>query len=137
MKISFIVYGSIVSQQRINFTTKSGKQFGYTPIKTRNWKEVIRSEAIKVKPKKLLLKPLKMTLIFWFLIPKSKIKKNKGLQQIWSIGNKDLDNLEKSVMDSCQKILYRNDNQICWNETRKRYTEGQEYIEIMFEELPL
>ena len=135
--ISFIVYGQIVSQQRANFTTKSGKSFGYTPTKTRNWKEVIRSEAIKVKPERPLECPIFMDLKFFFLIPKTKVKKDKSKQAYWTIGNKDIDNLAKSVMDSCQKILYRNDNQIVYCEIAKRYTEEQERIEIIFEELPL
>lgn len=136
MEICFTVFGNIVSHQRPRVvTTKAGQSFAYTPGKTRNWKEVIRAEAIKIKPNIPMDGELELQCIFYFLMPESKRRKDKNKEPFYCIGNKDFDNLVKSITDATQKILFRNDNQVVIGHIEKRYTEEAERVEIVIKQI--
>ena len=89
------------------------------------------------------LKPLqeqiKVYVDFYYQIPKSYSKKQ--IQEIENSGGKirprsqgDLDNLVKSITDSCNKICYGDDIQISEIQARKLYGES-DYVHLRIEKI--
>ena len=71
--------------------------------------------------------PLAVDLIFYISPPKAiaRVKKNQNIlkSEMWRVVKKpDLDNLEKSVLDSVNSHAYEDDNQISDLHSRKRYS---------------
>ena len=108
------------------FTTSKGISRTYTPLKTKNFEDFVRTW-LQVKYKgKPIEGPINLEVKFSLPIPKSYTKKKKS--ECLSDGSNhfikpDLDNLEKSVMDAAEGVLYRNDSQICSKISSKRWAE--------------
>jgi len=49
--------------------------------------------------------------------------------------NTDLDNLEKALYDSLNGVVWIDDRQIVHHDNKKRWAQGQGYIEILIEVL--
>ena len=135
--IEFVVHGEITSAARARSwkNPKTGELMRpYTPKKSRNWKERIYAVAMEHKPEKFLEGALAMLCIFCFDMPKSMRRKDINKEPVLAIGNKDADNLLKAVKDSCQKVIYGNDNQISIPVPIKCYVKDEEYVQVFIGE---
>lgn len=74
----------------------------------------------------LLECPVAVTLTFVFPRPKYLTWKKKAMPRAWMIDTPDMDNLEKSVLDSLNKVIYRDDRQVCKLDKIKVYASGDE-----------
>lgn len=115
MIIKFIIPGVPVAKARARIT-KAG--FAYTPAKTLQWENWIKFVAYKHKPKILLDCPLEIDTIFYLPKPKSR-KKHK-----YPDVKPDGDNLEKSIFDAMESIMYTNDSRIVKKSFIKLYDEN-------------
>lgn len=86
----------------------------------------------------LLECPLAVTLTFVFPRPKYLTWKTKPMPRAWMINVPDLDNLEKSVLDALNKVVYVDDRQVCKVNKIKVYASGDEppRVHIAISELP-
>lgn len=114
-EISFTVYGEPVAQGRPKFTTVNGHAKAYDPEKSRNYKEIVRLEALKVRPEIPLEGALSLTVKAYRSIPKSFSKKKAEAAkrgELRPVTKPDLDNLIKGVKDSLKTIIWRDDSQV-------------------------
>lgn len=108
------------------FKTSGGISHTYTPKKTKNFEDFVRTW-LQVKYKGQPIEgPINLEINFSLPIPKSYTKKKKS--ECLSGGSNhfikpDLDNLEKSVMDAAEGVLYLNDSQICSKISSKKWAE--------------
>lgn len=108
------------------FKTSGGMSHTYTPKKTKNFEDFVRTW-LQVKYKgKPIEGPINLEINFSLPIPKSYTKKKRF--ECLSGGSNhfikpDLDNLEKSVMDAAEGVLYHNDSQICSKISSKKWSE--------------
>lgn len=122
---------------------KAGKQIvvvkNYTPKKApvNAFKDVLRLFVRNEYKDKPLDVPLSLTLEFVFPRPKNKVWKNKPMPREPKPTKPDFDNLEKSVCDALNGILWRDDCLICENKTTKWIANGDEspHVFIMVEPL--
>ena len=79
--------------------------------------------------------PVKITALFFFTVPKqtSKIKTTQMLNNvIHHIKKPDLDNCTKFLLDCLKGIIFKDDNQVCELEVKKRYgLEAKTMIQII------
>lgn len=129
--IQFTVYGPIKGKGRPrSFRMKNGAIGTYTPRETAAFEERIRTIAAEHKPTMPIEGPVHLKLECYFLIPKSKRKKNKVLQPKRHITKPDIDNVLKAVVDSLNRLIYYDDAQICFCIVSKEYVEDAERIEV-------
>ena len=108
------------------FKTSGGISHTYTPKKTKDFEGFVRAW-LQVKYKGQPIEgPINLEINFSLPIPKSYTKKKKA--ECLSGGSNhfikpDLDNLEKSVMDAAEGVLYLNDSQICSKISSKKWSE--------------
>ena len=136
MKIEFFV-PEIRGKGRPRLT-KSGHAF--TDEKTRNYENLVKllaMEAMKKAGVTATDKPVKATINAFFEIPKSYTKKK--VQAIINGEIKpakpDIDNIIKSILDGCNKIIFKDDVQIySINATKSYITNLQRYgVHFIFE----
>lgn len=116
LNISFEVPGVPVAMQRNRHARAGDKLINYQPEKTGNFRALCgfcASNAYKGTPSENLIN---CSINFIFPAPKSLKKSQRELIENdkclpWRV-NKDIDNLIKSVLDSVQGIIMRNDNQV-------------------------
>lgn len=83
-------------------------------------------KAIGLSAKQIIRKPypsgtpIGLKIDFFFEIPKSWGKTKKEAAK-WHTSRPDADNLEKTVKDALNGILYDDDSQVCWVQKRKQY----------------
>ena len=130
--IHFTILGDPKAQKRHrNFARmgKGGKVFtgNYDPsIKE---KESFVSIAHKFAPERPLEGALQVDLIFY--MPRTQnhfktSKKGKFLKDdapVWHISRPDKDNLEKLVYDALNGVFWKDDSQICYGVTKKKYSD--------------
>lgn len=68
--------------------------------------------------------PLWMSVRFIFARPKHKFWKTKPMPKFLHAAKPDRDNLEKSVCDALEGIIFKNDSQICIGPPEKWYAAG-------------
>ncbi len=90
----------------------------------------------------LLTGPLELTVTFWVLQPESKrvkdpkrIRPDKLLQRMFPVARPDTDNLIKLVLDACNRVVWRDDAQVCSIRASKRYTTIAPRTEVTVREL--
>lgn len=113
--ISFTVYGEPIAQGRPKFTTINGHAKAYDPEKSRNYKEIVRAEALSVKPAIPLGGPISLTVKIYRSIPKSFSKKKTEAAKrgdIRPITKPDLDNVIKGIKDALKSVIWRDDSQV-------------------------
>ena len=97
--------------------TRSG--IAFTDEKTRNYENLVKMIAVKAMEEQGFTQPIDAPICAvihaYFEIPKSYTKKKR--QQIINGEIKpakpDIDNIIKSIFDGCNKIVFRDDAQIC------------------------
>lgn len=121
MEIDLTIYGDPVPQGRPRFKRIGNFVKTYDPLKSKDWKESVRWQAVQQKAP-MLSGPLTMRLEFWLSRPKSIPKKI-----LYPIKKPDLDNLQKAVQDALEKICYERDSQIIQIQAIKCYVAVPEY----------
>ncbi len=79
MMINCTVYGDPVAQGRPRFTTAGGFARAYDPAKSRDYKQYVRQEALKVKPVEIIFGPIALTVKIYRSIPKSFSKRRRTM----------------------------------------------------------
>ena len=125
MEIIFEIPGPPIGKAR----PRSGK-FGvfYTPKKTKNYEALVKMMASQEMNKQNLNPldcPLFVTIKAYYTIPESWSKKKKALAESGNLlptVKPDLDNVEKSILDGCQGIVFIDDKQVVEVLKRKMYS---------------
>ncbi len=117
-KIAFTIYGNPVGKQAAKafYNPKAKRMYKFSPTKTKDWEQLIRSVAQDHVPKKLLDCPLSVEATFYLLKPRSKPKKC-----LYPDTKPDHDNLEKALYDALEGIIYTNDSRIVRKTFEKRW----------------
>lgn len=112
--------------------TRSGH--AYTPketVKAERTISLIAKQEYKSPPSE---RPIKLSLKFFFLVPKSWTKKKKRfvLEDLGGAhtSTPDLDNLAKLCKDALQGVVFKNDSAVACMVCEKRYNEQIEGVEI-------
>jgi len=130
----FVIYGQPVAKGR----PRLGKWGTYTPPKTIEYENLVKLSYIeKFRNEPLLENQLKISIKFYFQIPKSVSKKKKQAMlegKIMHDKRPDLDNCIKSITDALNGIAYKDDNQIVQIHACKFYSE-EPRTEVCIEEL--
>jgi len=114
------VDGEPVPKQSFRAVSKSGKLHGYTPKRVKNWSALVRAEAISVMADKVMLSgDLSITLLFTL----SNHRRVDG------------DNLSKNILDSLNRVVYRDDSSIVELIIRKRVEKTKPGVDIIVEEI--
>lgn len=93
-----------------------------------DWKKGLALIA-RTKFKEPIAGPVKMKIYFFFNYPKSWSKKRKQ-STTWHTSRPDIDNLQKSCLDSLNGIAYIDDSQVCYLISRKQYCDNFEGVII-------
>lgn len=101
----------------------------YTPKNTVEFRNYVKTIAIENAPPKPLIGALKANYRFYLQRPQS-----LSVKVMHHTKKPDKDNLEKSVSDALESIIYERDAQICDGRVTKEY--GVPRVEIVIEELP-
>ena len=136
--ISFTVAGSPVPKGRPRTVKRGNKTITYTPNKTRDYEDYVRSVASQYAPKELLKGALEVELHFFLQRPKTLPKR-----VVHHIKRPDVDNFCKLILDSleprkkCKKAqnplegaMYENDAQIVSLWVTKQYGEPRVEVRI-------
>lgn len=126
----FEVVGKVVAKGRPRFNKRG---FAYTPTKTRVYERLVKTNAMK-HFKKPLDTPLRVNIVIHKLPPKSwsKIKTERAINgEIQPAVKPDIDNYAKSILDGCDNVVFKDDNQIIELNIKKIYsTEDKAVITI-------
>ena len=109
----------------------------YTPKKTVAYEERIKNLFINKWGKPMLEGEVQVSIIAYYTIPKSYSKKKKELAfqgLIKPIKKPDLDNIAKVVLDSLNKIAYKDDNQVVRLLLDKDYS-NEPRVEVELEDM--
>lgn len=127
---TFEVIGKVVAKGRPRFNKRG---FAYTPTKTRVYERLVKVTAKKYF-KTPLKTPLKIYIVIHKLPPKSwsKIKTERAINgEIQPAVKPDIDNYAKSILDGCDNVVFKDDNQIIELNIKKIYsTEDKAVITI-------
>ncbi len=124
--VNFTVYGEPVAQGRPKFTTAGGFVRAYDPARSREYKQYVRAEALRVKPEKPLEGELTMQVDIYREIPKSFSKKKitEAIEgRLRPTTKPDVSNIIKGVEDAIKGIIYKDDSQIVDLSVSKWYSE--------------
>jgi len=116
MKI--IVYGVPVPKGRPKVAMRGKFPIVYTPKETREAEDNFLAQVIKQKPDVPLDGPLKASIRFYKIKPKSYPKK-----MIHWTKKPDLDNMIKLVLDAMNNVFFKDDSQIIELSSSKEYAE--------------
>ena len=130
-----VVEGKIKGKQRPRFNTKTGRAF--TPNDTINYENWIR-HCYREQCGEMLEGSIKAEIHVYYKIPKSYTKKRVELIRQGKerpCKTPDADNIAKVVLDSLNKIAFNDDAQVVELSVIKRWTEDEERIEFLLEEI--
>lgn len=130
-----VVEGKIKGKQRPRFNTKTGRAF--TPSDTVSYEKMVR-HCYMQQCGEYLNGAVRATIYMYFKIPKSYTKKRvaairEGLE--YPMKTPDVDNCSKIILDSLNKVAYDDDQQVVELSVLKRWTEEEERIEFLLEEI--
>lgn len=133
MIYEFEVQGEILGKARPRMNTRTGR--AYTPTKTKNYEYFMKKWFITQCPNfKQLENRIKVTIIAYFDNPQSTSKKKATEmlnQNISPTKKPDIDNITKIVLDSMNKLAFKDDTQVTKLEVEKKYsTEPKIYVKI-------
>lgn len=120
--VKFFIPGLPVAKQRPKFAVRGGFARAYTPAKTRDYENLVKSIAQKsiLRP---LEGPLCVDLVFYMPIPKS-TPKGKCLENTPHTKRPDADNLGKLVLDALNGVAWLDDSQVFEIHIKKLYSEN-------------
>ncbi len=133
MEYEFEVIGDIKGKERPRVNTNTG--IVYTPARTKDYEDLIKQYFLLKYPRYTTIEGrTSIDIIAYMKIPKktSKKKESKMLEgEISPIKKPDIDNVAKVVLDALNKIVFKDDNQICKINVEKKYGEEEKlYIKI-------
>lgn len=112
----------------------------YDPPKSKAYKQMVAAKVrsyMKINGIQTITEPLAVHLNFYFTPPKSYTKKKLKLIEegkLYYTKLPDADNLAKSVLDSCNKLLFKDDAQIVSLTSSKHYGK-EDYVDVKVEVL--
>ena len=126
--IEMTIFGNPAAKQAAKafYNPKAKKMIKFSPTKTKDWEQLIRSVAQDYRLEELLDCPLTVETVFYFLKPKSRSKKC-----IYPDRKPDHDNLEKAVFDALEGIIFTNDSRICEKRFRKFYGDPPRALKLL------
>lgn len=77
--------------------------------------------------------PLRLTLTCVFPRTKGQVWKKRPMPRMWHTKKPDADNVAKAVKDALNKILWRDDSQVCELIVRKHIAAGDEQPHVVIE----
>ena len=107
----------------------------YDPPKSRAYKQMVSAKVrsyMKINGIQTITEPLAVHLNFYFTPPKSYSKKRiRAIEAKEELFTKkpDLDNLAKSILDSCNNLLFKDDSQIVGLTIGKHYGH-EDYVDV-------
>ena len=110
----------------------------YDPPKSKAYKQVVAAKVrsyMKINGIEMLEDPLIVHLNFYFKPPKSYTKKKLKLIEDGKLHytkSVDADNLAKGVLDSCNKLLFKDDSQVVELNITKQYGK-EDYVDVKVE----
>ena len=128
------VLGAPVAFMRPRFDSRSKKTFNAN--KYTIYKNYVKGHAARIT-EGTLKGPLVASVDFYLPIPKSWTKKRQEQARcrlVLPTSVPDLDNLQKSVFDACNKVLYEDDAQIVQLSVRKFYSD-EPRVELRISEM--
>ena len=130
MTYEFEVIGKVVGKERPRVNSYTG--IVYTPNKTKDY-ELLVQQSFKIKyPKVTMIEGrVAVEIIAYLPIPKATSKKlrEEMLENIVSPTKKpDVDNIAKSILDSMNKFVFKDDNQVSKITVEKRYGEVEKAV---------
>lgn len=137
MEINFTVYGTPVAQARTKNHVVNGFVVKFDPKKSADYKNYVRQEALKVKPKIPFEDAMALTVIAYVPIPVSMSKKRRALAiagEIRPTKRPDIKNIFTGVEDALAGIIWRDDSLVCDAVMRKRYSDCPR-VEVTVKEL--
>ena len=138
-KIKFVVFGTPQAQKRVKFS-----RFGnFVQVRDPSAadKHDFASVAMHNAPDKLIERPIMISLSFYFTRPKGHFgtgrnhDKLKPSAPVFHTKKPDIDNLEKFVLDSLNKVMWKDDAQVFSVIKSKAYTLQDARTEIKIEQL--
>ena len=135
MKYEFEIPGKITGKgrPRVNTITCTA----YTPTKTKEYEDLVKQYfIIKYRSAKPLEGRICVSIKAYFAIPKntSKAQKQEMLEgKLSPVKKPDIDNIAKIILDSLNKLAFKDDNQITKMCIEKIYSE-EEKVSVLIEE---
>lgn len=133
---TFSVPGKPFGKQRPKVTTRYGYSMAYTPKKTVEYENKVRSSYIQTNGNNKLEGPISAKILGVFGVPKSMSKKQqkKLIEEKHHTKKPDCDNIGKSILDALNGIAYKDDSQVCKLYIEKIYGE-ESRTEVVLEEI--
>lgn len=128
----FIILGTPVAKERPR-VGRSGKF--YTPAKTHNYESLVGWSYLKLhsskRQKYLKGTPVEMEIEFYFKVPESfsKKKKDEALSKKIFPTRKDIDNIEKCILDGLNNVAYDDDSQVV-KVKKVKYYGAEDYVRV-------
>lgn len=128
--IQLTIYGEPVPQGRPKFARMGSRIHAYDPIRSKDYKQLVRFWATQYLKKidgwKPCMNALCVDLTFYLGVPTSwsKKKRTEAINGLIRpiVRNGDIDNLIKAILDSCNGLIWADDCIITDISARKRYT---------------
>ena len=130
-EVRFIVPGRVAGKGRPRFDPRSGR--AYTDKKTKSAEEIVKFyAAAAMGSEKPFTGPLTVAIEIHYNTPKSWTKAARA--DAWHVTGSafpDLDNVVKTVLDSCNGVVFEDDAQICTIFAGRRYKDkDEEHVDI-------
>ena len=131
INIDFVIHGEPKGKGRHRSRIagmKGGRQFvaHYTPKDTVEYENLVRMAAHEAMHGAVpTIHPVHVTIIACCSVPTSWSKKKQARAlagEIFPTGKPDLDNVEKAILDGMNKIVFRDDAQVCSVTKLKHYS---------------
>ena len=135
MEIHFIIEGRAQPQGRPRAVRMGAGVRMYDPPKSKAYKQMVSTKVrshMNLNGIQMLTEPLAVHLNFYFTPPKSYSKKRiRAIEAKEELFTKkpDLDNLAKSILDSCNNLLFKDDSQIVGLTIGKHYGH-EDYVDV-------
>ena len=135
MEIHFVIEGRPQPQGRPRAVRMGAGVRMYDPPKSKAYKQMVSARVrsyMKINGIQTITEPLAVHLNFYFTPPKSYSKKRiRAIEAKEELFTKkpDLDNLAKSILDSCNNLLFKDDSQIVGLTIGKHYGH-EDYVDV-------
>ncbi|KKN61919.1 hypothetical protein LCGC14_0516880 [marine sediment metagenome] len=130
--ISFTIPGKPIPMGRGRIaTTKRGKPYIITPMRTRVWQnQAIPFVRQAMAGRDIIKTPVAIETVFYFAPPKSWSQKQKTMAlggELWAISKwmGDVDNLLKQVLEICTGVVFEDDIQVVEATSERHYSKNE------------
>lgn len=118
--IEIYIPGDPVALKRHRTAVRGKHAIQYDPKENKDWKAYCATFMLEaMSGLEPLAGPVRLIIECHFAMPKSRwLKKSRRLGS-WHTKKPDLSNLEKGIEDAANGILWHDDSQVCWKESKK------------------